>query len=58
MQITALRATVRESHGIYGNLLEDLLVTLCLYPAAVSQLHYQSQEPKANNDVYKKPDQA
>ena len=58
MQITALRATVRESHGIYGNLLEDLLVTLCLYPAAVSQLQYQSQEPKANNDVYKKPDQA
>ena len=58
MQITALRATVRESHGIYGNLLEDLLVSLCLYPAAVSQLHYQSQEPKANNDVYKKPDQA
>ena len=58
MQITTLRATVRESHGIYGNLLEDLLVTLCLYPAAVSQLHYQSQEPKANNDVYKKPDQA
>jgi len=58
MQITGLRASVRESHGIYGNLAEDLLVCLCLYPMAVSQLHFQVQEPKANNDVYKKPDQA
>ena len=44
--------------GIHGNLLEDLLTCLCIYPMAVSQLHYQVQEPKANNDVYKKPDQA
>ena len=58
MQITGLRASVRESHGIYGNLLEDLLTCLCIYPMAVSQLHFQAQEPKANNDVYKKPDQA
>ena len=58
LQITSLRATVRESHGIYGNLLEDLFTCLCIYPMAVSQLHFQVQEPKANNDVYKKPDQA
>ena len=54
LQISALRAAVRESHGIYGNLLEDFFSCLVLYPAAVSQLHFQSMEVKQNNDVYKK----
>ena len=58
IQVTALRAATRESHGIYGNLLEDFFVCLVLYPFAVSQLHFQSMEAKQNNDVYKKPDQA
>ena len=55
IQVTALRAATRETHGIYGNLLEDFFVCLVLYPAAVSQLHFQSMEKKQNNDVYKKP---
>jgi len=55
IQVTALRAATRETHGIYGNLLEDFFVCLVLYPAAVSQLHFQSMEKTQNNDVYKKP---
>ena len=55
IQVTALRAATRETHGIYGNLMEDFFVCLVLYPDAVSQLHFQSMEKKQNNDVYKKP---
>jgi len=54
-QLTFLRGTVRTQHNIYGNMFEDFFGAIVMYPNVVSQLHFQSKEPVANNDVFKKP---
>jgi choline-glycine betaine transporter len=54
-QLTFLRGAVRTQHNIYGNMFEDFFGAIVMYPNVVSQLHFQSKEPVANNDVFKKP---
>lgn len=48
--VTALRAEIRETYHIEGNMLQDFLVVMFLHPFAVDQLDRQVMRERAKED--------